>query len=114
MAPPAATLRSGVQLAHPLPLTSGAATAALVELDADHPGFLDAEYRRRRNEIAHAATTFRDGAPVPRIDYTDDEHEVWRAVWQSLEPLHARYACREYLDASQIIALSRQTIPQLW
>jgi hypothetical protein len=27
----------------------------LVELDADHPGFNDSEYRRRRDQIAHMA-----------------------------------------------------------
>lgn len=86
---------------------------ALVQLDADHPGFHDAHYRQRRNEIAHAALTYRAGDPVPEIAYTAEEQEVWREVWRHLEPLHVRYACSEYREAAQRIALSRETIPQL-
>jgi phenylalanine-4-hydroxylase len=91
-------------------LTAG---PALVALDADHPGFHDRAYRRRRDEIAHAALTYREGDPAPDVVYTDEEHEVWREVWRSLEPLHARYACREYRQAAARVALSREAIPQL-
>jgi phenylalanine-4-hydroxylase len=89
------------------------ATTELVALDADHPGFHDAIYRRRRNEIARAALEYREGDPVPRIDYTDDEQRVWGEVWRNLAPLHEKYACAEYLDVSCRVALSRQRIPQL-
>lgn len=85
----------------------------LVALDADHPGFHDAEYRKRRDEIARAAIEYRDGDRVPDIRYTAAEQEVWREVWRHLEPLHAQYACTEYLGAAQRIALSRERIPQL-
>lgn len=85
----------------------------LVALDADHPGFHDAEYRKRRDEIARAAIEYRDGDHVPDIRYTAAEQEVWREVWRHLEPLHAQYACTEYLGAAQRIALSRERIPQL-
>lgn len=88
-------------------------TPALVSLDADHPGFHDAEYRRRRNEIARAALEHRQSDPPPVIAYTAEEQAVWREVWRHLDPLHVRYACSEYLEASRRIALSRETIPQL-
>lgn len=94
-------------------LVEPSTSPALVVLDADHPGFHDPEYRRRRNEIARAAIEYRDGDPVPDIAYTDAEQAVWREVWRNLEPLHARYACREYLEAAGRIALSRERIPQL-
>lgn len=85
----------------------------LVQLDADHPGFHDEVYRRRRNEIAQAALDFQEGDPVPSIAYTSEEQKVWREVWRHLDPLHERYACRAYLDAGSRLALTRERIPQL-
>src|SRR4051794_25485963 len=43
----------------PAPHAGGASD--LVVLDPDHPGFRDADYRRRRNEIARMALDYRDG-----------------------------------------------------
>ena len=43
------------------------------ELESDHPGFNDHEYRERRKEIADWAYSFKNGDPVPRINYTDTE-----------------------------------------
>src|SRR5689334_13867173 len=85
----------------------------LVPLSADHPGFRDAEYRARRNAIARAALEYETGGPVPDVPYTHEEHDVWRAVWRELAPLHARFAVREYLEAQHTLPLSRHTIPQL-
>ncbi len=61
-------------------LNVGAGAAELVQLDADHPGFHDDVYRRRRNEIARAALEYREGQPIPEIAYRDEEHGVWREV----------------------------------
>lgn len=95
------------------PVDGAALSTELVQLDADHPGFHDPVYRRRRNEIAQAALDHHDGEPVPEIAYSDEEHAVWREVWRHLDPLHARYACRAYRDAGARLALSRERIPQL-
>jgi phenylalanine-4-hydroxylase len=87
--------------------------AEIVELDADHPGFEDAEYRNRRNEIARRAFDYVEGERVPEVPYTEDEHRVWQTVWKSLTPLHERYACSSYLAASKRLSLPRERIPQL-
>ena len=88
-------------------------TPELVSLDADHPGFHDADYRRRRDAIARAALEYRPGDPAPLISYTDAEHGVWREVWRHLSPLHGRYACNAYSEAAEEVSLSREAIPQL-
>lgn len=85
----------------------------LVDLDQDHPGFRDDDYRRRRNDIALVARNYQ-GGPVPEVEYSDREHDVWREVWDLLGPLHERHACREYLDAAARMNLDRTRIPQLW
>lgn len=85
----------------------------IVHLDPDHPGFRDAEYRRRRNRIARIALEHEPGTPVPDAPYTDEEHAVWRTVWTALEPAHRLHACAEYLDSLRQLELPRERIPQM-
>ena len=86
---------------------------AIVQLDPDHPGFRDAEYRRRRNQIAQIATTYRPGDPIPTAPYTNEEHQVWTVIWQALRPAHHDHACREYLEALTRLDFDDHRIPQL-
>jgi phenylalanine-4-hydroxylase len=86
---------------------------AIVQLDPDHPGFRDAEYRARRNKIASIALRYEPGAPVPDAPYSQEEHALWRTIRDALEPAHRAHACAEYLEASRRLALPRERIPQL-
>jgi phenylalanine-4-hydroxylase len=86
---------------------------AIVQLNPDHPGFRDQEYRRRRNQIAQIATRYQPGEPIPDAPYTDDEHRVWQAIWQALQPAHQKHACAEYLSALERLSFAPERIPQL-
>jgi hypothetical protein len=68
-----------------------------VDLESDHPGFNDQTYRARRAELAANAIDHRWDQPIPRIDYTKEETDTWGAVWDRMEPLWKKYACKEYL-----------------
>jgi len=84
-----------------------------VELAKSHPGFADPVYRSRRNAIARLALEHRSGDPVPVVEYTAEEHEVWRLVSRELQAKHRRYAVREFLEAKERLALPQDRIPQL-
>jgi phenylalanine-4-hydroxylase len=82
-------------------------------LDLDHPGAKDPEYRRRRNLIAELAKYHREHGGIPVIDYTEEEHEVWRVVNAKLDVLHERHASRIYLDAKRKLKIPTDRIPQI-
>jgi phenylalanine-4-hydroxylase len=84
-----------------------------VQLEADHPGFLDLEYRARRNDIAQRSADYRSGDPIPLITYTDTENEIWRIVSDELSPKHDKYACESFLTAKDHLRLPAERIPQL-
>lgn len=84
-----------------------------VTFSDDHPGHSEPVYQQHRADIAKAALDFRLGEPVPRIAYTDAEHELWRVVTGELAALHLRLACREYLDGSARLGLPVTEVPQL-
>src|SRR5881392_3691000 len=86
---------------------------AIVQLDPDHPGFRDQEYRARRNQIAQLAMNYRPGDPIPDAPYTPDEHRVWQTIWEALGPAHQKHACGEYLSALERLSFDPGRIPQL-
>jgi phenylalanine-4-hydroxylase len=86
---------------------------AIVQLDPDHPGFRDLAYRQRRNQIAQIALNYQPGDPIPEAPYTDEEDQVWSAIWRALQPAHRQHACAEYLECLQKLNFAPERIPQL-
>jgi phenylalanine-4-hydroxylase len=84
-----------------------------VQLSADHPGFADPEYRRRRNEIAGLALDWSPGQPIPHASYTEAEQEIWRTISRELRPKWEQYAVKEFLEAVDALALPTDRVPQL-
>ena len=98
------------------------------ELSADHPGFTDDQYRRRRAEITQIAKTYRTyilvlliiytrGMEIPRIEYTKEEVDTWRTVYTALKELYPTHACRQHQYVFPLLeqncGYSPDTIPQL-
>src|SRR5690606_8755574 len=84
-----------------------------VHLTPDHPGADDPEYRRRREEIAAPAHRWRPGDPVPVVEYTDEENEIWARVSRELAPKHERPAVRAFLEGKAALGLPTDRAPQL-
>lgn len=84
-----------------------------VQLGEGHPGLDDPVYRERRDLIATTADRWMPGEPAPYVSYTDEEHEVWRVVCDDLRGKHQTYACQEFLDGKEALALPVDRVPQL-
>ena len=87
------------------------------ELDADHPGFKDVDYVKRRKEIAQIAKNYKCGQPIPRIDYSPLETETWAKVYNGLKALYPTHACEEHQRILPILeekmGYGPNAIPQL-
>ncbi|MTL16285.1 phenylalanine 4-monooxygenase [Nocardia seriolae] len=95
------------------PVTKGADGDVTVHLSDEHPGVHDPVYRARRNAIAAMALDYRPGEPVPRVEYSAEEQEVWRIVSAELARKRERYACTEVIAAAERLGLPSDHIPQL-
>jgi phenylalanine-4-hydroxylase len=95
------------------PVSTGEGGQVTVHLADDHPGAEDPVYRARRNQIAAAALAWDPADPPPRIDYTDEENEVWRTVCRELGPKHDHLAVSEFREAVARVGLPHDRVPQL-
>lgn len=86
-------------------------------LSKDHPGFSDQEYKNRRNLIAHASKTYKMLQPIPEIEYSKEEVELWGYLYKNLRPEAMAHGCREYIENMEILEregiFGPNKIPQL-
>ncbi|XP_053710409.1 tryptophan 5-hydroxylase 1-like [Synchiropus splendidus] len=87
------------------------------DLDADHPGFKDNVYRKRRQYFFDLAMSFKHGDTIPHIDFSAEEVRTWGVVYRELNKLYPTYACKEYLKNLPLLrkhcSYSEDNIPQL-
>ena len=87
------------------------------DLDMNHPGFADKEYRARRKMIAEVAFSYKHGDPIPIIDYTEIENQTWQSVFNVVKDLVPKHACREYRNIFEKLEeegiFTENRIPQL-
>ncbi|GAB1599430.1 tryptophan 5-hydroxylase 1-like [Argonauta hians] len=87
------------------------------ELDSDHPGFTDKEYRKRRKIIADTAFSYRHNMNIPRVEYSEEETRTWKHVYMNIKSLFPTHACskhRHFFDLLEKKGIySENFIPQL-
>lgn len=68
------------------------------DIDANHPGFNDKTYVKRRRYLADYAIKHRFGKELPFLNYSKEEIKTWNVVLHNLEPLLEKFACKTYLS----------------
>ncbi len=86
----------------------------LLRLDPKHPGIHDLTYQKRRTDFFRLARTHRlNGNELPFIEYSPEEHAIWRHINQRLEKIHQEKACEIYLNGKIKLGLDADQLPQL-
>ncbi len=51
--------------------------------------------------------------PGTDVDFTEEQHEIWKTLFARQAPQVQKYACREYLDGSENLKLPPDRIPSV-
>ena len=85
----------------------------VVDLDSDHPGFHDPDYRLRRDEIASLAPQITATADPEMVEYSEVERATWATVFNSLTELYPTHACESFNHVIGDLGYGAGEIPQL-
>jgi len=78
-----------------------------------HPGVDDPAYLARRQQIADLSIEWLPGDPIPTVDYSAAEDQLWSLVSASLREAHRQFASREFLIGVESLDLPHDRVPQL-
>ncbi len=83
------------------------------ELELDHPGANDADYRKRRDHIAGLSKNFRETGMITDVEYTAEEQKVWQIVATKLEEIQSKRAIAVLSGSKKKLGITTTEIPQL-
>jgi len=67
--------------------------------------------------ITNLASDYRHGHPIPAVEYTPEEIETWRIIYNKLKALYPTHACRQHIYVFPLLeqncGYSPDNIPQL-
>ena len=90
------------------------AEAEELTLDSNHPGVADLDYINRRAMFFNVAREHRlHDKGLPYIEYTSEEHDIWRTVSEKLIESHNKSASEIYLEGKNLLGIETHYIPQL-
>jgi len=64
--------------------------------EADHPAFRDPVYIARREEVTQLAMDYKMVDPITRLEYTQQEKDVWAFCYKNLIGMFKTNACDEF------------------
>jgi len=84
----------------------------IVGIDPKHPGLNDEDYIRRRYHFYTTSKEHRESnMALPHFDYSEEEHELWRGIFDKLAKRQDEYACQIYLEGRNQLGLSKESFP---
>ena len=82
----------------------------------EHSQFQDPDYRKRRDEIAQIALNYKMGQPIPDVNYSSEENDLWKVIYAKLKRLHQKSMSSKFLHESEMLNKElnvENRIPQL-